>query len=220
MIQSSIVTHKAPMEAQSEIVPHVFVVDDDISVRESLGPLISSAGWRTETFASGREFLARPSVAAPSCLVLDVSLPDMDGLEVQSQFASVRTSTPIIFITGSPDIPTTVRAIKAGAIEFLIKPVREDVLLDAVANAVELSRVELRREIETSALRSRYASLTPREAEVMALAVAGRLNKLIADELGISEITVKAHRGKMMRKMMARSVPDLVRMAATLGIPK
>jgi FixJ family two-component response regulator len=218
MIPSNIVTQKTSPEARSEMVPYVFVVDDDISVRESLEPLIRSAGWHAETFASGREFLDRPSVAAPNCLILDISLPDMNGLELQRRFANVRSSTPIIFITGSADIPTTVCAMKAGAVEFLTKPLHDDVLLDAVANAVELSRAELRRETETAALRKRSASLTPREAEVMTLVVAGRLNKQIAAELGISEITVKAHRGKMMRKMSARSVPDLVKMAATLGI--
>ncbi|HEX6927514.1 MAG TPA: response regulator transcription factor [Longimicrobiaceae bacterium] len=202
----------------SQTTPIVFVVDDDISVRESLELLILSAGWHPETFASAQDFLSHPRIAAPSCLVLDVSLPDLNGLELQKHLAADRTDMPIIFITGYGDIPTTVRAMKAGAVEFLTKPFGDDVLLAAIQHAIERSENALSREQEIQGLREAYASLTPREREVMALVVTGRLNKRVGRELGISEITVKAHRGKVMRKMKARSLPDLVTMAATLGL--
>ena len=197
--------------------PTVFVVDDDVSVRESLELLIQSAGWRSETFDSAVPFLSRPHVAVPSCLILDVSLPDLDGLELQKRIADDRVDMPIIFITGYGDVPTTVRAMKAGALEFLTKPFVDDVLLSAIDHAIERSRAAAEFAATVRGLRERYASLTRREREVMALVVSGRLNKQVAAELAISEITVKAHRGKMMRKMRADSLADLVNMAATLS---
>ena len=195
----------------------VFVVDDDVSVRESLELLISAAGWRPETFPSAPEFLSRPRPTVPCCLVLDVTLPGLSGLELQQQLAE-RTDMPIIFITGHGDVPMTVQAMKAGAVEFLTKPFTNDVLLDAIGGALERSRAAVRQESEMRVLRSSYASLTPREREVMALVVSGLLNKEVGGELGISEITVKAHRGQMMRKMKADSLPALVNMVATLGL--
>jgi FixJ family two-component response regulator len=200
----------------SQATPIVFVVDDDVSVRESLDLLIRFAGWKPETFASARAFLSRPKPDVPSCLVLDVSLPDLNGLELQNRVAADRADMPIIFITGYGDVPMTVRAMKAGAVEFLTKPFDDDVLLTAIRNAIERSRASLDREAELRALRDRQASLTPREREVMALVVSGLLNKQIGGELGISEITVKAHRGHMMRKMEADSLANLVTMAAKL----
>jgi FixJ family two-component response regulator len=198
--------------------PVVFVVDDDISVRESLEPLIAYAGWRVETFGSAQEFLARPRPEGASCLVLDVSLPDLNGLDLQKRVAVDRQDMPIIFISGHGDIPTSVRAMKAGAAEFLTKPLRDDVLLSAIRDAIDRSRAALECEAEMEALRGYYASLSRREREVMAGVAAGRLNKQIAAALGISEITVKAHRGRVMRKMHADSVPDLVGMAARLRL--
>jgi len=199
--------------------PVVFVVDDDPAVRESLESLIGAAGWRVQVFASAEEFLARPRIRAASCLVLDVSLPDISGLELQERMASGNPDEmPIIFITGHGSVPMTVRAMKAGAVEFLTKPFRGDVLLRAIGHALERSGVTLQREAERSALRERYALLTPREAQVMERVVRGRLNKQIGCELGISEITVKAHRGRVMEKMAAQSLPDLVNMAAGLGL--
>ena len=198
--------------------PIVFIVDDDVSVRCALESLIESAGWVAETFASAQEFLRRPQVAAPSCLVLDVSLPDINGLELQRRIATDRTDMPIIFISGYGDVPMTVRAMKAGAVEFLMKPFKDDVLLDAIRGAIERSLTALREESEAQVLRSRSASLTPREREVMALVVSGLLNKQVGGELGISEITVKAHRGQVMRKMKAESLPALVTMAWRLGV--
>jgi len=183
-----------------DATPIVFVVDDDVSVRESLELLIKSAGWRPETFASAHDFLSRPRPTVPCCLVLDVTLPGLSGLELQQRIAE-RTDMPIIFITGHGDVPMTVQAMKAGAIEFLTKPFTSDVLLGAMAGAIERSHLAVRHEAELQVLRSAYASLTPREREVMALVVAGLLNKQVGGELGISEITVKAHRGQMMRKM-------------------
>jgi FixJ family two-component response regulator len=194
----------------------VFVVDDDVSVRESLELLIHTAGWQPETFASASAFLARPREQVPSCLVLDVSLPDLNGLELQTRIAGDRLAMPIIFITGYGDVPMTVKAMKAGAVEFLTKPFSDDVLLNAIAAALERSRTALGHEAEMREVRMRYASLSRREREVMALVVSGLLNKQIGGELRISEITVKAHRGKVMRKMKAGSVADLVKIAATL----
>lgn len=196
----------------------VFVVDDDVSVRESLELLISCAGWQPETFASAQEFLDRPRIPVPSCLVLDVSLPGLNGLDLQKRVAAERTDMPIIFITGHGDVPMTVQAMKAGAVEFLTKPFSDDVLLEAIRHAIARSHAALGREAEIQALRARYASLTSREREVMALVVAGWLNKQVGGELGISEITVKAHRGKVMQKMNANSLPDLVNMAAKLRL--
>ncbi len=197
--------------------PIVFVVDDDISVRESLELLIRNEGWQAETFQSAQEFLVHPRVIAPSCLVLDVTLPDLSGLDLQKRVID-RTDMPIIFITGYGDVPMTVQAMKAGAVEFLTRPFSTDVLLDAVRNAIERSRTTLDRETETRALRQRYASLTPRERQVMALVVTGFLNKQVGSDLGISEITVKAHRGSVMRKMEADSLADLVTIAARLRL--
>ena len=201
----------------SHNTPIVFVVDDDISVRESLEWLIRYAGWQPETFASAHAFLARPRVRVPSCLILDVALPDLNGLDVQQRLGD-RTEMPIIFITGYGDVPMTVQAMKAGAVEFLTKPFDDDVLLSAIRHATERSQTALGHEAELRALRDDYASLSRREREVMALVVAGLLNKQVGWELGISEITVKAHRGKMMRKMQADSLAVLVTMAAKLGL--
>jgi FixJ family two-component response regulator len=198
--------------------PIVFVVDDDDSVRESLESLIRCAGWQPETFASAQEFLSRPRVLAPSCLVLDVALPGLNGLDLQKRVAVDRIDMPIIFITGYGDVPMTVQAMKAGAVEFLTKPFNDDVLLSAIRHAIERSDTALRQEAEIRALRDCYASLSRREREVMALVVSGRLNKQVGGELAISEITVKAHRGKVMRKMKAGSLADLVTMAATLRL--
>ncbi len=195
----------------------VFVVDDDVSVCESLELLIQSAGWRAETFTSGHDFMSRPRVRVPCCLLLDVSLPGPNGLDLQQQLAE-RTDMPIIFITGHGDVPMSVRAMKAGAVEFLTKPLQHDVLVDAIRAALERSRIALRLDTEMRALTNCYQSLTPREREVMALVVSGMLNKEIGGDLGITEITVKAHRGQVMRKMKADSLPDLVTMAARLGI--
>jgi FixJ family two-component response regulator len=194
------------------------VVDDDVSVREGLEALICEAGWHARTFASAQEFLAHPRVLAPSCLILDVSLPDLNGLELQKRIAG-RADMPIIFITGHGDIPMTVQAMKAGAVEFLTKPFSDDVLLSAIGYAIERSQTALARDAELQALRDRYALLTHRELEVMRLVVSGLLNKQVGGELGISEITVKAHRGQVMRKMKAKSLAELVTMAARMGLP-
>ena len=198
--------------------PIVFVVDDDISVRESLQLLIQCEGWHPETFASAQELLDRPRSLVPSCLVLDVSLPGLNGLDLQKRVAVERPDMPIIFITGYGDVPTTVQAMKAGAVEFLTKPFSDDVLLSAIRNAIERSKTALGNEAEMQGLRDRYESLTRREREVMALVTSGLLNKQVGGELGISEITVKAHRGKVMRKMEAKSLADLVTMAASLRV--
>jgi FixJ family two-component response regulator len=204
--------------AKSQQQPIVFVVDDDISVRESLESLIKFAGWQPETFASAGEFLARPRTTAPSCLVLDISLPDVNGLELQKLIVSERTDMPIIFITGHSDVPMTVQAMKGGAVEFLTKPFDDEVLLNAIRQAIRHSAAVLDDQAEITALRSSYESLTPRERQVMRLVVAGMLNKQIGLRLGISEITVKAHRGKMMQKIKAESVADLVKIALQLGL--
>ena len=206
----------ARLSSMSRETPIVFVVDDDISVRESLELLIHNAGWQPETFESAQEFLSCPRVPVPSCLVLDVSLPGLNGLDLQKRVAVDRADMPIIFITGYGDVPTTVAAMKAGAVEFLTKPFETDTLLSAIRHALERSRTAIAHEAEVTALRERYASLSRREQQVMALVVRGLLNKQVGFELGISEITVKAHRGKMMRKMAAGSLADLVTMAARL----
>jgi FixJ family two-component response regulator len=198
-----------------DVPPIIFVVDDDLSVRESLELLIKSAGWQPELFASAQDFLSRPRPSVPCCLVLDVTLPGLSGLELQKQLAE-RTDMPIIFITGHGDVPMSVQAMKAGAVEFLTKPFKDDVLLDAIRGAIDHSRAAFRLDSEMRPLRMRYESLTPREREVMALVVSGLLNKQVGGELGISEITVKAHRGQVMRKMKADSLADLVTMAARL----
>ena len=197
--------------------PIVFVVDDDDSVRQSLELLIESAGWQPEAFGSAQAFLARPRVQSPSCLVLDVHLPDLNGLDLQTLLAD-RTALPIIFISGHGDVPMTVRAMKAGAVEFLTKPFDDSELLKAIVNALERSLGALDVEAEMQLLRAEYAELSRREREVMALVTSGLLNKQVGGRLGISEITVKAHRGKLMRKMAAGSLADLVIKAAKLGL--
>ena len=206
---------RAPAIARG--TPVVFVVDDDVSVRESLELLILSVGLQPETFASAEDFLGRSRIDGPSCLVLDVSLPNLNGLDLQKRIVD-RMDMPIIFITGYGDVPTTVRAMKAGAVEFLTKPFDDDVLQNAIRQAIERSRTSRAHEAKLRALRLCYASLTPREREIMALVVSGLLNKQIAAELGISEITVKAHRGRVMRKMQVESLADLVRVAAALDV--
>ena len=200
-----------------QVTPIVFVVDDDASVRESLELLVRCEGWQPKTFASAQEFLASPRGLVPNCLVLDVSLPGLNGLELQKRIAVERTDMPIIFITGHGDVPMTVQAMKAGAVEFLTKPFNDDVLLTAIRAALERSRISLSLESEMRVLRDRYASLSQREQQVMTLVVSGLLNKQVGGELGISEITVKAHRGKVMQKMKADSLADLVKMAARLS---
>jgi FixJ family two-component response regulator len=217
MNSASAASHKSG-SPKSDPIPIVFVVDDDVSVRESLEALIRFVGWQPETFASAEEFLTRPRPVAPCCLVLDVSLPELNGLELQKLIATDRIDMPIIFITGHGDIPMTVQAMKAGAVEFLTKPIDDDALLSSIKSAVKRSAAALDDQAELQALRQRHESLTPREREVMRLVVAGMLNKQIGMKLGISEITVKAHRGKMMQKMKAESLADLVKTAVRVGL--
>jgi FixJ family two-component response regulator len=200
--------------------PIVFVVDSDASVRESLEQLINAAGWRAETFASAQEFLARPRSFVPSCLILDVTLPDLSGLELQERIATERTDMPIIFLTGIADVAMTVRAMKRGALEFLTKPFDAELLVIVIQQAIRRSEIALGRENQLHALRAVYGSLTQREREVMTLVVSGLPNKVVGGELGISEITVKAHRGSVMRKMKADSFANLVNMAARLRVTR
>lgn len=197
-------------------LPIVFIVDDDVSVRESLELLVRNENWTPEVFASAQEFLNHQRRLAPSCLVLDLSLPGLNGLELQKHLAAEHIDIPIIFITGHGDVPQTVQAMKAGALEFLAKPFDSDELVSAIRNALERNRIALIQNEEMKQLRDRYATLTPREQQVMSLVVSGLLNKQVGGELGISEITVKAHRGQVMQKMKVNSLADLVRMAGRL----
>jgi FixJ family two-component response regulator len=216
MIIAGMLGHDLESSPMATAKPIVFVVDDDVWIRESLQTLLQDEGWQPETFASAQEFLDRPRPFTPSCLVLDVSLPGLDGLELQKRVAAERTDMPIIFITGHGDIPMSVGAMKAGAIEFLTKPFSDEVLLTAIRQALERSRLALTNQATIKELRDRYASLTPRERDVMRLVVSGLLNKQVAGELSITESTVKAHRGQVMQKMKANSVADLVKMTAIL----
>jgi FixJ family two-component response regulator len=211
---------KLDSPSNSHGIPIVFLITDDISEQESLKSLIARQGWQFEAFSSAREFLAQPRPLVPSCLILARSLPDLSGLEEQKQIARERAEVPIIFISRYGDVPTSVEAMKAGAVDFLVRPFGNEVLLSGIRETFERSHLALQREMETSNLRSCYSSLSARERQVMALVVSGLLNKQVGGELGISEITVKAHRRHVMEKMRANSLPDLVRMAAKIGPAK
>ena len=218
--ETATMTKFAEPQARSglQVTPVVYIVDDDVSVRESLELLIRCAGWQPVTFASAWDFLSHPLISAPSCLILDIGLPDISGLDLQQQLAE-RYHPPIIFLTGNGDIPTSVRAIKAGALDFLIKPFCTKQLRDLVRSALAQDCGRRARQIEVDSLQQRFTSLTPREREVLPLVVSGRLNKQAAAHLGISEITYQIHRTNVMRKMQAGSLAELVRMADTLDIP-
>jgi FixJ family two-component response regulator len=218
MQSASMTVERTGLRAMTEVTPIVYVVDDDISVREALEALICDLSWQPWVFASAEEFLSHPRASAPCCLVLDVSLPDLNGLDLQQRLASDRNNMPIIFITGYGDVPMTVRAMKAGAVEFLTKPFGNEALLDAIRNAIHRSTAMRSHAAELQALQDRHASLSRREREVMALVVSGLMNKQVGGKLGISEITVKAHRGRVMRKMEATSLADLVNTAGKLRV--
>ena len=218
MSSTTAALQESPSSNTSHGAPIVFVVDDDLPARESLEMLIRLAGWQAQTFATGQEFLAHPRAFVPSCLILDLSLPDLNGLDIQKRIAADRIDVPIIFITSHGDVPMAVRAMKAGAVEFLTKPYADEELLSAVQHAIERSRTALGKEVEVRSIQDRYDSLSPRERQVMVLVVRGLLNRQVGGKLGISEITVKAHRGKAMRKMKAGSLADLVNMAAKLHL--
>ena len=210
--------HVSRLPAKPEAAPVVFVVDDDISVRESLEALIRDEGWRPRLFESARDFLARTPTSAPSCLILDVNLPDLSGLDLQQRITGESSAMPIIFITGYGDIPTSVQAMKPGAAEFLTKPFNVGVLIEAVRGALRRSRTALEQVLERSQLQNRFESLSKRERQVMTLVVKGLTNRQVGSTLDISETTVKAHRGRVMQKMQAATLVDLVNMAAELGI--
>jgi FixJ family two-component response regulator len=215
---SAPIVANAPSSPDADCTPTVFIVDNDVSVRESLAELIRMSGWRAEAFGSAREFLEHPHAAIPSCVVLDFRLPDLSGLELQRRIVADRNEMPIIFLTGYSDVPIAVQAMKAGAIEFFMKPFNDEELLPAIGRALEASKIRLKHDAELLALRRRHESLSGREQEVLALVVTGLLNKQVGFELGISEITVKAHRGRVMRKMEANSLADLIAMATKLGL--
>jgi FixJ family two-component response regulator len=220
MIAGRTLSYEAGALPMSSAIPIVFIVDDDVSVRESLELLIRDQNWKPEIFASAKEFLDQPRKCVPSCLVLDLSLPGLNGLELQKQLAAQHIDMPIIFITGYGDVPKSVQAMKAGALEFLTKPIDNNALVNAIGKALERSRLALVQAAEMQELRGRYASLTSREHQVMALVVSGLLNKQVGGELGISEITVKAHRRQVMQKMKADSLATLVKQASKLGVPR